>query len=117
MTADLNAVSLALFALAAVAYTRQRHAALAAAAVLFFPVTSAATVLSWYPVSPMVAVVILLATLVAPLAALALTAIDVVWAPFGLQMSYCTVLCWLLCPMAVFLNYTGMAVQWLCGSA
>ncbi len=111
MTANLNALSLALIAVAAVAYARHRRFALTAAAVLFFPVTGAATVMSWYATSPTLAVVILAATLGVSLVALALIGIDVTWAPFGVQMTYGAALCWLLCPAAVLLNYVGMAVQ------
>jgi len=107
VVALLNALSFALLAVAAVAFFRQRRLVLALAAVLFFPVAAAATVLIWWPISPVAAVLILAVTLGVPLVALAVFAIDFIWAPFCLEMTYLTFLCWILCPLAVLLNYAG----------
>ena len=107
---QLNALSLALLAVAGVAFFRQRRGVLVIAAVLFFPLTAAATVGLWWPLSPPAAALILALTLGVPLIALALFAVDVAWAPFCFEMTYLTILCWLLCPLAVVLNYVAMAL-------
>lgn len=111
MVAIWNALSFALLALAAVSYPRWRRRTLAVAGVLFFPATAVAVVLTWWPVSPLLAIVILAVTLGIPLGCLALFGIDVIWAPFCMEMTYVTVWCWILCPLAVMLNYVGMAVS------
>jgi hypothetical protein len=111
----LNTLSLALLALAATSYVRRRFAILCGAALLFFPVTAAATVLTWWPLSPALAVAILALTLGVSLCALALFGIDVAWAPFCLEMTYLTFLCWTLFPLAVLLNFLGLALCALLG--
>jgi len=111
----LNTLSLALLALAATSYVRRRFAILWGAALLFFPVTAAAAVLTWWPLSPALAAVIVALTLGISLCALALFGIDVAWAPFCLEMTYLTVLCWILCPLAVLLDYLGLALRALLG--
>ncbi len=117
MTANLNALSFVLLVLAGVSYVRHRGAVLTAAAALFFPVTAASTVLTWWGFSPALGLAILLLTLGISLVCLALFGIDVVWAPFCLEMTYLTVLCWVLCSAVVLLNYIGMGVFALLTSA
>ncbi len=107
MPVYLNTVSLALLVLAAVAYIRRRPGVLWPVAALFFPVTGVATVLIWWPVSPALTVLVIALTLGVSLGALALFAIDVAWAPFCLEMTYLTFICWVLCPLAVLVNYVG----------
>ena len=111
MTAIWNALSFALLALAAVSYARWRRVTLAVAAALFFPVTAVAVVTTWWAMSPALAAAILAVTVGVPLVCLALYGIDVLWAPFCMEMTYVTVWCWILCPVAVALNYVGMAVR------
>jgi hypothetical protein len=107
----LNTLCFLLFALAAASYVRQRFVGLWLAGLLFFPLTGLATVWTWWPVSPLAAILILVGTLGVPLVCLALFAIDVMWAPFCLEMAYLTILCWVLCPQAVLLNYLGAALH------
>jgi len=111
MTIHMNTLSFALLALAAVAYARQAPKCLWAAGLLFFPLTGLTTVLAWWPLAPLAAILILVLTLGVPLVCLALFAMDVLWAPFCLEMTYLTFLCWLLCPLSVVLNYMGTALQ------
>ncbi len=114
MSVHLSTLSFALLVLAAVAYSRQRFVALWAAGTLFFCTTGLATVVIWWPVSPSLAVLILAVGLGGSLAVLALFAIDVIWAPFCLEMTYVTALCWILCPLVVLLNYAGLLLCALC---
>jgi hypothetical protein len=109
----LNALSLVLLVMAVVAYPRRMRLELAAAACLFFPVTAGAVLASWWPVSHPAAAVILIVPLGASLAIMLLFLIDVIWAPFCLEMTYLTFLCWILCPVTVALNLAGMALQLL----
>jgi maltodextrin utilization protein YvdJ len=111
MTLYMNIASLVLLALAAVSYAGRRFHMLAGAAVLFFLVTGAATMMTWWSVSPALTVIILAVTLGLSLAALSLFAIDVVWAPFCAEMTYLMVLCWVLCPLAVVLNFLGLTLR------
>ena len=113
MPIHLNTLSLALLLIAALAYTRHWPAVLWSLAALFFPVTGIATVLIWWPVSPTLTLAVLLVTLGVPLIALALFTIDVVWAPFCLEMTYPTFVCWILCPLAVLANWMGLLVPLL----
>jgi len=103
----LNTISLALLIVAGVGYVRRRPVVLWTAAGVFFAAGGAATILIWWPLSPVLAVLVLGLTLGVSLAALALFAIDVTWAPFCLEMTYLTFLCWVLCPAAVLVNYLG----------
>ena len=115
MAVHLNMLSFALLALAATSYARRRFVTLWGAAILFFPVTGAAAVTTWWAVSPALAVVIVALTLGVSLSALALFGIDVAWAPFCVEMTYLTFLCWILCPLVVLLNYLGLALRALAG--
>ena len=117
MAVHLNTLSFVLLALAATSYVRRRSAILWGAALLFFPVTAAASVLTWWPLSPALAAAIVVLTLGVSLGALALFGIDVAWAPFCVEMTYLTVLCWILCPLAVLLNHLGLAFRALLGPA
>lgn len=109
----LNILSLALFGVGAVAYARQRRIVLAGAGALFFPVTALATLYTWWPLSPAVGCGILLVALALPLVGLLLFAIDVVWAPFCVEMTYLSFLGWLLCPVAVAANWGGVALRFI----
>jgi len=105
---QLNILSFALLGAGAVAYARRRFAVLWAVGVLFFPVAASATVVTFWQPLPLFAVFLLTLTLGVSLAALALYGIDVVFAPFCFEMTYLTVLCWLLCPLLVFINFLGL---------
>ena len=117
MDLALNTMSLALFGLAAAAYARRRGTVLLAAAVLFFPVAAGATLAVWWPLCPTAGSLILALTLGVPLALMAVFAVDVIWAPFCLEMTYLTFLCWLICPVGVGLNWIGSALARLSGAA
>jgi len=106
-----NALSFGLLALAAVAYSHWRRTTLAVAAALFFPVTAAATLLTWWPVSAAAALCVLCLGVGVPLVCLGLFLVDLIWAPFCMEMTYLTLWCWVLCPLCVALNYVGMAVR------
>jgi len=108
MALHLNILSFALLGLAAVAYARRRTVVLGVAGVLFAPVTCAATLAVFWPFNPFVAVVLLALTLLPSACAAALYLIDVVFAPFGVEMTYVTFLCWILCPLLVLANFVGM---------
>ena len=111
MAVDLNIMSFALLALAGVSYARRRFMTLWGAAALFFPVTGAAAVTTWWTLSPTLTIIILLFTLGTSLVALAMFAVDVIWAPFCLEMTYLALLCWILCPLAVLFNYLGLVLR------
>jgi hypothetical protein len=83
---------------------------LAVAGVLFFPVCAGGLLLNWWTISPAIALALLSTTLGVSLVVLALFAVDVIWAPFCLEMTYLTFLCWLLCPAAVFLSHVGALI-------
>ena len=102
--------SLALLALAAVSYARRRRAVLAAAAALFFPITAGAVLLCWSPISGAAAVLIILLTLAPSLIALGLFLLDFTLAPFCVEMTYACLVCWVLCPLAVGLNWLALLI-------
>ena len=113
MRVELNILSFALLALGAVAYARRRSAVLWAAGVLFFPVAACATVATFWQAMPLFTVFLLALTLGVSLSALMLYAIDVVFAPFCFEMTYLTVLCWLLCPLLVLIDFLGLLARYL----
>ena len=113
MAESLNLLSLALFAAAAVAFTRQRRAVMLACGALFVAVGTWATLATWWPLSPAAAVVLLAVGMGLPLAGLALFAVDYVWAPFALEMTYAALLCWVVWPGLILADYAGLAVRWL----
>jgi len=105
---DLNILSLSLLALAAVSYGRRRFCVLWAAGVLFFPIAAWASVATYWDWCPLFTITLLALTLGTSLVALLLYAIDVVFAPFCVEMTYLTILCWLLCPLLVLVNFAGV---------
>jgi len=107
---QLNILSFALLSLAAVAYARRRFHVFWAAAGLFFPIAAWTTVATWWQVSPLFTIILLALTLGISVLALALFAVDVIWAPFCLEMTYLTPLCWILCPLLVFANYSVLCL-------
>jgi len=111
MALDLSTLGLALIALAGSAWVRRRRAVLAVAAVLFFPIGCAAMVASWWPVSPVLAVLVPGATLGVSLLLLALLWADVTFAPFCIEMSYPALLCWFLCPLGIASDYLALLLR------
>ena len=108
MEQSLNVLALGLFATAAVAFTRQRRAVMLVCGALFVPVAGVATVAVWWPVSPAVAIVLLLAGMALPLLTLLLFAVDLIWAPFAVEMTYPAMLCWVLWPVLVAADFAGL---------
>jgi hypothetical protein len=53
------------------------------------------------------------ATLGLNLCILLLYFIDLIWAPFCLELRYLTLLCWILSPLAVVLNFAGLLLQYI----
>ena len=113
MNLALNLLSLAFLALAGVAFARRYRGILAITGVLFFPVCTAALLTGWWELSPLLAIFLVVCTLGISLLTLCLLAIDVTWAPFCLEMTYPSLLCWILCPSAVILGYVGALLRWL----
>jgi len=107
---NFNVLSLALLGVAAVAFFRQKRGVLVVSAALFLPVTAIATVALWGPISVLGAGVIVAVTLAVPVLLLGIVLIDVLWAPFCLEMTYLGLLCWVLCPLAVVVNYAALAI-------
>jgi hypothetical protein len=108
---DMNALSLALLGAAAVAFTRQRRAALLVCGGLFVPAAAAATAATFWPVSPAAAVLAMAATLGPSVLGLALYAVDRVFAPFCLEMTYAGMLCWVLWPVLVAVDFAGLLLR------
>lgn len=108
MALNLNILSLALLGAAAVAFTRQRRHVLAVCGGLFVPVAAWATVAVWWPVSPVLGMVLLAGTMGVALAGVALYALDRAAACFAVEMTYATVPCWLLWPVLVMANFVGL---------
>ena len=111
MEAALNILSLALFGLVAVAYARRHRVVLAVGGTLFFPICAAALTANWWQISPWAALALVACTLGVSLVVLTLFAVDVLWAPFCVEMTYLTFLCWVLCPLAVLLSHVGALLQ------
>jgi hypothetical protein len=103
-------LALALYGAAAVAFTRQRRAVTIACCALFVPVATLATVAVWWPVGPGVGVALLIIGMALPLGTLLLFAIDLVWAPFSLEMTYPALLCWVLWPLLVAADFVGLLI-------
>lgn len=108
---DLNALSLALFGAAALAFTRQRTLVLAVCGGLFVPVAGLVSIALYWPLSPVFALLLLCVTLGLPLLALLLYAVDVAFAAFCVEMTYPAIICWLLWPLLVLVNFLGLLVS------
>ena len=108
---NMNALSLALLGAAAVAFTRQRRAVLLVCGGLFVPAAAAATVATFWPVSPAAAVVVMAATLGPSLVGLALYAVDRLAAPFCIEMTYAAMACWVLWPVLVVVDFAGLLLR------
>ncbi|MHC4591976.1 MAG: hypothetical protein ACYS8L_04680 [Planctomycetota bacterium] len=105
---DLTMMSLALLAAAAVAFTRHRRMVLMVCGGLFVPTAGLTTMAVWWTLSPTLAVLLLSVTLGLPLLALILYAVDLTLAPFCLEMTYLAMLCWILWPVLVMVNFLGL---------
>ncbi len=106
---DLNVLALALLGAAAVAFTRQRRVVMVACGALFVAAAAGGTLAAWWPLSPAVAIIALALGLALPVATLALLAVDLLWAPFALEMTYPALICWVLWPALVLANFAALA--------
>lgn len=106
----LSILSGVLLLLAGVAYVRHRRTILAVIAAIFFPLCGISLLHGWWSISPILALIFLALTLGVSLVTLVLFLIDLLWAPFGLEMTYLTFLCWILCPLAVLLAGLGSVI-------
>lgn len=88
----------------AAAFAGRRPALLCVLGAVFVPVAAATTILLYWGREPYVAVALLAAGLGLPLLGLALYAVDRIWAPFCLEMTYATLICWVLWPALVVVN-------------
>lgn len=107
----LSIVSLALFVGTAAAFAGRRPVLLCALGAAFVPVAAATTVALWWGANHGLAIALLAVGLGLPLLGLALYAIDRIWAPFCLEMTYATLLCWVLWPALVVVNLVAAAVH------
>ncbi len=111
---QLNALSLALFGAAAVAFSRQYRPVTVACGALFMPAAAAATVAVWWPFSPGFGVFLLVVGLGVPALCLLLYGVDLVFAVFALEMTYPAMVCWVLWPALVLANSAGIGLTlWL----
>jgi hypothetical protein len=88
----------------AAAFAGRRPALLCALGAAFVPVAAAATVVLYWAPAPALAIALLALGVGLPLLCLALYAIDRIWAPFCVEMTYATLLCWVLWPGLVVIN-------------
>jgi hypothetical protein len=111
MDVTLTILSAVLFVATAAAFAGRRPVLLCALGAAFVAVSAEATVLLYWGPPPAVAIALLAAGLGLPLLGLALYAVDRVWAPFCLEMTYATFLCWLLWPALVVVDLVTLAVR------
>ena len=90
------------------AFTRRRTAVLLICGGFFVPVAALASVAVYWPLSPVFTVLLLAFALGLPLLALTLYAVDLVFAPFCVEMTYPAMVCWLLWPLLVLINFLGL---------
>jgi hypothetical protein len=109
----LTIASLALFVATAAAFAGRRPVLLSALGAAFVPVTAAATVAVWWGGGHGLTIVLMAIGLGLPLLGLVLFAIDRIWAPFCVEMTYATLLCWVLWPALVMVNMVAAAVHTL----
>jgi len=111
MDLTLSILSAVLLAGTAAAFAGRRPALLCALGAVFVPVAAATTVMLYWGPALWLAVALLGVGIGLPLLGLALYAVDRIWAPFCLEMTYATLLCWVLWPGLVVLNLAVAAVQ------
>jgi len=103
-------LSLALLGAGAVAFARQRKAVLVLCLGMFVPVSALATLAVYWPLSPVLATVLLCVGEGLPLVALGLYGADLLFAPFCVEMTYAVLVCWVLWPVLVLANFLGPLV-------
>jgi hypothetical protein len=112
-----NILALALLVAAGVAFTRQMRLPLAACGTLFAPAAAVASVATYWPLSPLAAVLLPGVVLGLCLLALLLYGLDRLFAVFCLEMTYVAMACWILGPLLVAVNFCGALIRWLGGAA
>lgn len=95
------------------AYFYQRRITLAISAAAFCYTSSAGMFAVWTSFGNWLAFTLWGATLGLSLCILLLYFIDLIWAPFCLELRYLTLLCWMLGPLAVVLNFAGLLLQYI----
>jgi len=108
---DLNMLSLALLGAAAVAFTRQRAMVLIVCSGLFTLSSGLAALAVCWALSPAFTIALLSVTIGLPFLTLALYAVDLAFAPFCVEMTYPAMLCWLLWPALVAVNFACMLLR------
>jgi len=93
------------------AFSRQRRVVLLVCGGLFVPTAAVATVAVYWAVSPVLTVVLLAVLLALPLVALILFLIDIVFAPFCIEMTYPAMICWVFWPVLLVADLVGLGVQ------
>jgi len=111
LTFFLNAGALALLGAMGVAFSRRRTFVVVACGAMFVPMATGAALLSWWPVSHAAGVGLVALLMGLPLLGLAAYALDRVCACFTFEMTYATLLCWVLWPVLVLAGYVGMLVS------
>lgn len=106
----LNILSFVFLVMAGGAYVLQKRTCLIILATIFFPVATTSLLTTWWPLQPILAIVFIFVTLGGSFLALTLFVIDYIWAPFALEMTYVTFLCWVLCPLAWLLDLIGVII-------
>ncbi len=111
MDLTLSILSAVLLAATAAAFALRRPTLLCALGAVFVPVAAATTVHLYWGPAPWLAVALLAVGLGLPLLGLALYAVDVIWAPFCVEMTYATLICWVLWPGLVAVNLVVAAFR------
>jgi hypothetical protein len=111
MEASLTVTATVLLAATAYAFAQQWRILLVLFGTLFVPAAGAATVAVYWPLHPLLAVVLLSVTLGISLAGLLLYAVDRIWAPFCIEMTYAALVCWLLWPLLMAADLAGLAAR------
>jgi hypothetical protein len=109
--AYLNVLATALLAAAAMAFTRQRRFTLVCCGGLFVLIATWTTLAIWWAVGPALAVAILAVLMGLSLLALLLFAIDVIWTPFCLEMTWVGMICWVFWPVLVAADAVGLVAR------
>ncbi|MCD6416580.1 MAG: hypothetical protein J7M08_07785 [Planctomycetes bacterium] len=93
------------------AFGRRRTLSMLVCGGVFVPAAAAATLVVYWPLSPVLAVALLAFGLGLPLLALLLYVIDRAFAVFCLEMTYPALICWILWPLLVAVNFAGLALR------
>ncbi len=111
MDLTFSILSAVLLVATAATFAGRRPVLLCVTGGLFVPVAAATTVLLYWGPATWLAGVLLGVGIGLPLLGLALYAVDRIWAPFCLEMTYATLLCWVLWPALVVVNLIVAAFE------